>query len=419
MKFFNGYEFTIGYRYTRSKSKNNFVSFISIISILGISLGVASLIIVMSVMNGFQNELRQKILGVVSHVQIQGVGSPMNEWPIVDQKVKNIVNTEGTAPYLSLQGLLTKDSIVRGVVVRGIEPLLEKSVSQVANNIVEGDLSSLNEGEFNIILGKDLAEVLQVTVQDKLLFMVPRGQVTAAGIMPRLKMFKVSGIFEAGMYNYDAGFAMIHLRDAQSLMRLSKFEVDGLRVKLKDLFSAPKVVEQLVSGGTLDTFSITDWTQSHRNFFKAVQIEKKVMFIILLLVVGVATFNIVSTLVMAVGEKNSDIAILRTLGASPRSIMGIFLIQGTLIGLTGTFLGTALGVLVAVNIDAIFPAIETIFGTDLLSKDVYYISELPSKLEIWDVIMTVSLSVILSIFATLYPSWRASQVRPAEALRHE
>ena len=412
------YEAIIGFRYTKSRARNNFVSFISVIAMVGIALGVAALVVVLSVMNGFQQELRERILGVVSHVQIQGYGKPIQDWSSLDAQVRSVVSIDGSAPYSLIQGLLSKDGAVRGAMIRGVVPELEKTVSALPDQIVEGHIESLIGGNFNIILGSELAAMLRVRIGDDLLLMIPKGQVTPAGVIPRLKMFQVAGIFEAGMYDYDAGLALINIKDSQKLTR-SKNAVDGLRIKIKDLFLAPSVSEELASRIDDPNLLVSDWTQSHANFFRAVQIEKKVMFIILLLVVAVAAFNIVSTLVMAVADKRSDIAILRTIGASPRGVMLIFMIQGALIGIIGTTAGTILGVVVATNIETIVPFIESLLGMDLLSKDIYYISDLPSDLHINDVMIVVGVSLFLSVTATLYPSWKASTLRPAEALRYE
>ncbi len=418
MIFKIGYETMIGLRYTRSRSRNNFVSFISAISMIGIALGVASLIVVLSVMNGFQIELRERILGVVSHVQIRGYGEPIANWADVARRVESIASPVGMAPFTNIQGLLSKSDVVKGVMVRGIDPTLETKVSILGHKIIDGSLDSLQSGKFNIVLGVELAQRLQVGIGDKVLLMIPKGQTTPAGIIPRLKRFEVSGVFEAGMYDYDSGLALIALGDSQTLTR-SLGLVDGLRLKLEDLFLAPNKSRLIAESLQVDNLLVTDWTQSHANFFRAVQIEKKVMFVILMLVVAVAAFNIVSTLVMAVADKRSDIAILRTLGASPKGIMVIFVLQGALIGFIGASVGVILGVLVAVNIDVIVPFMEAFLGVDLLSKDVYYISELPSELKLKDVVFTAFVSFVLSILATIYPSWRASKTRPAEALRYE
>ncbi len=385
---------------------------------LGIALGVAALIVVLSVMNGFQHELRDRILGVVSHVQIQGANSSVENWPQLERQVKTIIPIVGVAPYSSTQGLLSKDDAVRGVMVRGVFPKKEKQVSAVGKQMIAGNLDSLVDEKFNIILGSELARMLGAELKDKVLLMIPKGQLTPAGVIPRLKMFTVSGVFDSGMYDYDASLALVHLRDVQKLTR-SLSGVDGLRIKIKNLFAAPAVNQKISENIEFQNVYVTDWTQSHSSFFRAVQIEKRVMFIILMLVVAVAAFNIVSTLVMAVADKRSDIAILRTLGSSPNQIMLIFMIQGALIGIIGTLIGASLGVTIALNIDVIVPFVESFLGVDLLSKDVYYISDLPSELKFNDVIVTVAVSFFLSISATIYPSWRASKTRPAEALRYE
>jgi lipoprotein-releasing system permease protein len=411
------YELFIGLRYTRAKRRNHFISFISLTSMLGIALGVAALITVLSVMNGFQNELRTRILGVASHVQISGPGDVLSDWQAVAELAASDPRVIAAAPYVNVQGMLTFDGAVRGSVIRGILPGREDRVAEIGRHMKAGTLSALEAGEFGIVLGSELARALAVIAGDKLTLIAPQGQVTPAGIVPRLKQFRVVGIFEMGMFEYDAGLALIHLEDAQKLYRMED-RVSGVRLKLHDLFESRQVALALLNRLGANAY-ITDWTRSHANFFRAVQMEKNVMFIILLLIVAVAAFNIVSTLVMAVTDKQPDIAILRTLGAAPSGIMAVFIVQGALIGVIGTLMGVGGGVLLALNIDVVVPFIESLFNVHFLAKDVYYISDLPSDLQLSDVIVIAAVSFFLSLLATIYPSWRASRVNPAEALRYE
>lgn len=418
-----GYEFFVGLRYTRAKRKNHFISFISMTSMVGIALGVAALIVVLSVMNGFQQELRTRILGVASHLEITGASGQLADWPTLATFTNKQPHVLASAPYIYAQAMLSVDRGVQGAIVRGILPEMEDEVADLGRHMKVGELDALHPGEFGIILGMDLAQSLGAQIGDKVVVMAPQGQFTPTGVVPRLKQFTLVGIFQVGMYEYDAGLALIHLEDAAKLYRMEN-KVSGLRLKLDELFDAPQVASAMqtrlnVSKDFDEGFYVTDWTQQHANFFKAVQMEKRVMFIILALIVAVAAFNIVSTLVMAVTDKRADIAIMRTFGASPTSIMWIFMIQGALIGVIGTAMGAVFGVLIALNIDTIVPFIEQLFNVQFLAKDVYYISELPSQL-IWsDVITIVLLSFVLSLFATIYPSLRASKINPAEALRYE
>jgi lipoprotein-releasing system permease protein len=417
-KFFQlPFELFVGLRYTRAKRKNHFISFISLTSMVGIALGVAALIVVLSVMNGFQSELRNRILGVASHLEITGPNNQLADWQDVSLQLKQQNHVLASAPYVMAQGMLSNGQAVQGTLVRGILPSAENNVADFGKNMKAGRLSDLKPGEFNVVLGADLAFNLGVTVGDKVTLMAPQGQFTPAGVMPRIKQFKIVGLFQVGMYEYDAGLALIEMDDAAKLYRMGD-HVSGLRLKLDDLFDAPSVAAQLTQTLKSD-FYITDWTQQHANFFKAIQLEKRVMFIILTLIVAVAAFNIVSTLVMAVTDKRADIAIMRTFGASPRSIMGIFIVQGALIGVIGTLIGAVFGVLIALNISTIIPFIERLFHVQFLAKDVYYISDLPSKLDWHDVVTIVLVSFALSLLATLYPSYKASQTNPAEALRYE
>ena len=411
------YELFIGLRYTRAKRRNHFISFISLTSMLGIALGVAALITVLSVMNGFQNELRTRILGAASHVQISGAGDVLADWQSVAELAVSDARVIAAAPYVNAQGMLTFDGAVRGSVVRGILPEREDRVVEIGRHMKVGTLAALRPGEFGIALGSELARSLAVVDGDKITLIAPQGQVTPAGIVPRLKQFRVVGIFEMGMFEYDSTLALIHLEDAQKLYRMED-KVSGVRLKLHDMFESRQVSLALLPKLGANAY-ISDWTRSHANFFRAVQMEKNVMFIILLLIVAVAAFNIVSTLVMAVTDKQPDIAILRTLGAAPAGIMAVFIVQGALIGVIGTLIGVGGGVLLALNIDVVVPFIEGLFDVHFLAKDIYYISELPSDLQASDVILIALVSFVLSLLATLYPSWRASRVNPAEALRYE
>ena len=411
------YELLIGLRYTRAKKHNHFISFISLISMLGIALGVAALIVVLSVMNGFQTELRSRILAVVSHVQITGSSGEMVGWQFVAEQAAGHPQVLAAAPFVQAQAMLSYGQAVRGAMVRGILPDQEDRVADFRPHMKSGKLDDLQPDSFNIILGSELARALDVLVGDRVTLIAPQGVVTPAGVIPRLKTFNVVGLFEVGMYEYDSGLALIHLADAQRLYRMDD-RVSGVRLKLDDLFKAPQVARALASSLPINAF-ISDWTRSHANFFRAVQIEKNMMFIILSLIVAVAAFNIVSTLVMAVTDKQADIAILRTLGASPMSIMMVFIVQGALIGFIGLGLGVAGGVALALNVDVVVPFIERMLGTQFLAKEVYYISNLPSELQWSDVTTIVSVAFVLALVATIYPSWRASRVNPAEALRYE
>ena len=411
------YELLIGLRYTRAKKHNHFISFISLISMFGIALGVAALIVVLSVMNGFQTELRSRILAVVSHVEISGVGGELVDWQRVAAQAAVQPQVIAAAPFVQAQGMLAYGQAVRGAMVRGIQPDLEDQVADFRRHMKSGEFDALLPDRFNIILGSELARALGVFVGDRVTLIAPQGVVTPAGVVPRLKTFTVVGLFEVGMYEYDSGLALINIADAQRLYRMDD-RVSGVRLKLDDLFQAPRVARLLV--GSLDTNAfISDWTRSHANFFRAVQIEKNMMFIILSLIIAVAAFNIVSTLVMAVTDKQADIAILRTLGASPLSIMVVFIVQGALIGFIGLGLGIAGGVALALNVDVVVPFIERLLGTQFLAKEVYYISNLPSELQWGDVTTITGVAFVLALVATLYPSWRAARVNPAAALRYE
>jgi lipoprotein-releasing system permease protein len=411
------YELFIGLRYTRAKRRNHFISFISMISMAGIGLGVMALIVVLSVMNGFQKEIRARILGVTPHLQVMSDSGQISNWPQVLEIVEQHPEVRAAAPYVNGQGMVSLNESVQGVMVRGILPDAEQRLTALGDKMKKGKLSDLRAGEFNIVLGVDLARSLGAHVGDSVLLITPQGQITPAGMIPRLKQFHVVGIFEIGMAPYDNALALIQLEDAQKLYRMGS-SVSGISGSLRNLDLAPQVAYELEDKLPKDTYA-TDWTRQNANYFSVVAMEKKMMFIILSLIVLVAAFNIVSTLVMAVTDKQADIAILRTLGASPKSIMQIFMVQGMLIGLIGMGLGVLGGVLLALNIGTIVPFIEHLFGVQFLSKEFYYISELPSDLQRGDVFVVAGMSFLISLFATLYPSWRASKVQPAEALRYE
>ncbi|MEQ1914078.1 MAG: lipoprotein-releasing ABC transporter permease subunit [Sideroxydans sp.] len=411
------YELFIGLRYTRAKRRNHFISFISLISMLGIGLGVMALIVVLSVMNGFQKEIRARILGITPHLQITSQDGQLRDWKTSLNIVAQHSEVRAAAPFINGQGMVSVSDRMEGVMVRGILPDAEQHLTALGDKMKRGELSALRSGEFNIVLGVDLARTLGAHVGETVLLITPQGQVTPAGMMPRLKQFHVVGIFEIGMAPYDNALALIHLEDAQKLYRMGE-SVSGISGSLNDLDRAPQVARELEKQLPSDVYA-SDWTRQNANYFAVVAMEKKMMFIILSLIVLVAAFNIVSTLVMAVTDKQADIAILRTLGASPKSIMQIFMVQGMLIGLIGMGLGVLGGVVLALNIGTIVPFIEHLFGVQFLSKEFYYISELPSDLQKSDVFIVAGMSFLISLFATLYPSWRASKVQPAEALRYE
>ena len=414
------YELILGWRYTRAgraTRRNGFISFISGVSMLGIALGVAALIIVLSVMNGFQKEVRDRMLGVVSHIEIfaQG-GGALPDLERTLSEVRANPQVLGAAPFIATQALLARGEDMKGAIVRGIDPALEPSVTDLAVELKKSSLARLIAGDFGVVLGGELARSLGVRLGDKVTLVAPSGQVTPAGVVPRLKQMTVVGTFDSGHYEYDAGLVLMHVDDAAKIFRLEG--PTGVRVKLKELQQAREVGAQLTRSLTGDLV-VRDWTRQNRTWFAAVQVEKRMMFIILTLIVAVAAFNLVSTLVMTVTDKRADIAILRTLGASPNSIMGIFVVQGAMVGVIGTLAGLALGLGVAFNIDVIVPALEQLFHASFLPKDIYLISRMPSDPQQADIVPVALISLLLAFVATLYPSWRASQVNPAEALRYE
>ena len=407
----------IGLRYTRAKRRTQFISFITLTSVLGIALGVTALIAVLSVMNGFEAELRERILGMTSHITLSGPNEELANWQNLDAQLQGYPHVVGSAPFVNGQVMLNAGRQVSGTLLRGIVPALEPKVSEVAAKMQSGSFEALQPGQFNIVLGKELALYLGIGLGDKVTVISPQVNSTPAGILPRMRRFTVVGIFPVGMFEYDRNMALVHMDDAAKLFHMDN-TISGVRLKLDDLYHAPKISRDLVNK-FFGEYRVSDWTQAHSNFFRAVQTEKRVMFIILLLIVAVAAFNIVSTLVMVVTDKRGDIAILKTQGLSSPAVMGIFIVLGSLIGVVGTVLGTLGGVLLALNIETLVPAIERLFQVQFMAADVYYISEVPSKLLWSDVFSIASMSFSLSLLATLYPAWQASKVNPAEVLRYE
>ncbi len=414
------YELLLGWRYTRasrSTRRNGFISFISGVSMLGIALGVAALIIVLSVMNGFQKEVTARMLSVISHVEVFAPnGDALPDLALTLKQARANPQVLGVAPFIGAQGLLGRGEDLKGAIIRGIDPALEPEVTDLAQALKKSTLARLVPGQFGIVLGAELARQMGVREGDAITLIAPSAQVTPAGVVPRLKQMTVVGVFDSGHYEYDAGLAMMHVDDAARIFRLEG--PTGIRLKLRDLHKAREVAAEL--GNTLTgNFLIRDWTRQNRTWFAAVQLEKRMMFIILTLIVAVAAFNLVSTLVMTVTDKRADIAILRTLGASPRSIMGIFVVQGAMVGVIGTLAGLLLGLGVAYNIDVIVPALESLLSANFLPKDIYLISRMPSDPQQADILPIAVISLLLAFVATIYPSWHASRVNPAEALRYE
>jgi lipoprotein-releasing system permease protein len=410
-------ELFIGLRYIRAKRKSHFVSFIAFISIAGVALGVFALIVVLSVMNGFGNELRDRTLSMTSHATISGYDGYLRDWHAVVEKVEKNKEVVAAAPYISKEVMLSNGRRVSGSLISGIEPEMEDKVSLVASKMVSGSLFDLKAGEYGIVIGRELANSLGVFEGDRITVITPQASVTAVGVMPRLRRFKVVGVFEVGMHEYDSAMAYMNLEDAAKLFSYGD-KVNGVRLKLTDLFEAPRITRDIENDFGVD-YWVKDWSKQHKNFFRALQTEKTVMFIILLMIISVAALNIVSTLMMTVTDKESDIAILRALGIRPSSIMVIFIIQGAFIGLFGTLIGVGTGVPVALNVFEIVSWLERLFNTDFLPSDVYYISDITADVKVSEVLTYALSAFAVTILATIYPAWRASRTLPAEALRYE
>jgi lipoprotein-releasing system permease protein len=408
----------IGLRYTRAKKRNHFISIISLISMLGIALGVAVLITVLSVMNGFDYEIHNHIFNMTNQVTITDASGVMRNWQQLGQKVKKTIDVVAVAPFIDRQGMLANAGMVQGVMISGILPEYEKNVSKLGDKIVEGSMSALKPGAFGIVIGQTLADNLQLNMDDYVTIIAPEATLTPIGVLPRFKRFKVVGIFRAGgAFGYDSSLALIHLNDAQKLFQLGT-AVGGLRLKISKLYAAPKVSNELMKE-LPERYVVSNWTEQFATYFKAISMEKTMMFIILLFIIAVAAFNLVSSLVMTVTDKQADIAILRTLGASPKTIMSIFIVQGLIIGIIGTLLGVIGGIILALNAPAIVAAIEHTFHTQFISASIYFIDYLPSRLDWWNVLHVSLAALIMSLLATIYPAWHAARTQPAEALRYE
>ena len=412
----NSFPLFVGLRYTRARQRTRFISVISLISVVGIALGMTVLITVLSVFNGFQREVRTRMLSAVAHVQITGIGESLRDWQGVAATALKHPHVAAAAPYVSAQGLLTSGGNVRGAILRGIDPAAEGKVSEISAHMRSGRLESLRSGEYNVVLGAPLARALGVLVGDRVVLVAPQGQVTPAGILQRLRQFTVTGTFEVGHYEIDSGLAVVHIADAQRLYRMAD-QVSGVRLRLDDLFLARQVAREL--SAQLPQAAISDWSRFNATYFRAVELEKRMMSLLLFFIIAIAAFNMVSSLYMMVKEKNADIAILRTMGASPREVMAIFMVQGTLIGAIGVACGIVFGILGALNVDSIIGLIEQLFRVKFMPQDVYQIADLPSELQAADVVLTAVVAFTLSVLATIYPSWRAAKVNPAEALRYE
>lgn len=414
------YEFWIGWRYTRASGgtrRDRFLSFISASSMAGIALGVAALIIVLSVMNGFQKDVRDRMLSVLPHIEIFTMGpAGLAHWEELAQQARSHPAVRGAAPYVSAQAMLARDRALRGVQVNGIDPAAESQVSDVADQMVQGALDELQPGSYGIVIGQALGQLLDLRVGDPVLVLAPQGSVSPAGFSPRMRQFTVLGMFSSGHYEYDSTLAFVNVEDAARVFRDSG--AAGVRLRIADMLSAPQVANELAAALPAG-LRVSDWSRNNRTWFAAVQTEKRMMFLILGLIVAVAAFNLLSSLVMAVKDKQSDIAILRTLGATPASIARIFVVQGALIGCIGTALGVGLGMLVAYNIDVIVPFIERLLGIEFLPSQIYFISTLPSDPRAGDILTIAITSLVLALVATLYPSWRASRLQPAQVLRHD
>jgi lipoprotein-releasing system permease protein len=411
------FEFWIGKRYVRSRSANRFVSLISAISMLGIAIAVAVLILVLSVVNGFERELQDRLLAMTAHASIENIDGRMVDWEALSAVAIENPRVRASAPFIEGQALLVFGEQLSGAGLRGIDPVAEDAVSGVASTMLDGELGSLEAGSFNVVLGVELADALQVSVGDKVTVTLAEGMVTPAGVVPRTKRFVVSGLYRVGMYEFDRRLAFINLSDAQKLYRM-KDTVTGVRLAVTEIFAAPAIVREVaLTHG--EVVLVSDWTRRHVNFFRSIQITKSILFVILLLVVAVAAFNIVSTLVMVVKDKQADIAILRTIGARPSSILWIFVTQGSVIGFVGTIAGVLFGILLAVNLESIVSSLEAVLGIKFLAADVYFISDLPSELRMTDIVLISSIAIVLALASTLYPAWIAARTAPAEALRYD
>jgi lipoprotein-releasing system permease protein len=415
-RMFRPFEAYIGWRYVRARRRNHFISFISFTSMVGVALGVAALITVLSVMNGFEKELKSRILGMATHATVVSFGGALEDWREVAGEVLRHPEVEGAAPFLDGQGLAVRGGRVQGTVIRGILPGEEPKVSVIGERMVEGSLDSLEPGAFRVLIGVEMARMLGAFPGDRITLVAPEANVTPAGVLPRMKQFTVSGIFEIGMHEFDSALALVHLEDAERFLR--EQGPGGLRLRTSDIMRAP-LVSREVMAKIPGRYGVIDWTQRHANFFRALKTEKTVMFVILSLIVAVAAFNIISTLVMTVTDKEADIAVLRTLGASPGSVMAVFVIQGTVIGAIGIAGGVLLGVWLALNVETLVPAIEHLFRVQFLDPSIYYISELPSDLHRQDVLVIAAVAFLFCLTATLYPAWRAARTQPADALRYE
>jgi lipoprotein-releasing system permease protein len=411
------FEFWIGNRYVRSRSGNGFVSLISAISMLGIAIAVSVLILVLSVVNGFERELKDRLLAMTAHASIEGIDGSMTDWEVMSEVASANSRVRASAPFINGQALLVFAEQLSGAELRGIDPQAEDAVSGVGGTMIDGELGSLQPGEFNIVLGIELARALQVGVGDKVTVTLAQGIVTPAGVVPRTKRFVVSGLYRVGMFEFDRRLAFINIGDAQKLYR-KRDAVTGIRLAVTEIFEAPAIVREVALAHG-EVVLVNDWTRRHVNFFRSIQITKSILFVILLLVIAVAAFNIVSTLVMVVKDKQSDIAILRTAGARKSSILKIFITQGSVIGVVGTAAGALFGILLAVNLETIVASLESIFGIKFLAADVYFISDLPSDLRVADVLQISFMALALSLISTVYPSWVAARTAPAEALRYD
>ncbi len=411
------YEFWMGSRYVRARSGNSFVSLISAISMLGIAIAVAVLILVLSVVNGFERELKDRLLAMTAHANIEGLDGRITDWPNLAALAEEHPGVRAAAPYVDGQALLVYAAQLSGAELRGIDPIAEDKVSGVGGTMIEGELGSLAPGDFNIVIGVELADVLDVGVGDKVTVTLAEGIVTPAGVVPRTKRFVVSGLYRVGMYEFDRRLAFINIEDAQKLYR-KRGAVTGVRLAVDDIFRAPVIVRE-VARAYDEVVLVNDWTRRHVNFFRSIQITKSILFVILLLVIAVAAFNIVSTLVMVVKDKQSDIAILRTAGARPSSILKIFITQGSVIGVVGTAAGALFGILLALNLETIVASLEAVFGIKFLAADVYFISDLPAELSLADVSRVSLIALALALVSTVYPAWVAARTAPAEALRYD